>query len=210
MHSFATVVSLLSFIATMGAATPVVTRGPAGFSGFNIPANLSNGLYEVYVDATGQEIHTLVSTDLVTSSPAPPTLNTRQSSVNPQGDMDCGCGFYVDRGNCDIAVHTLENWAGNGNTAGYNNAEYVISNNVVAFICFGDHEGGVPDSVSASEMASEAQTITDQCGSYVAGTYRQWSWGAYDEFFWWNYGYMQYFNGLNFCGAALYGTTAYC
>ncbi|PNP51213.1 hypothetical protein THARTR1_08117 [Trichoderma harzianum] len=84
-------------------------------------------------------------------------------------------------------------------------AFYAIRGGVVAFSCAtwpdSNDTWGDPFEWDVEEITLSLAAITKLCGWYVAGTANYMDWASTD----WNsplIGYMQYFNGLDFCKAA--------
>lgn len=78
---------------------------------------------------------------------------------------------------------------------------YSIKGAVVAFLC---NEGPLL-AINSGDLTALFASITNECGWYVAGTYRSLD-GAYD----WRLGYMQYYSGLDFCAAATSSSASRC
>ncbi|KAF2150018.1 hypothetical protein K461DRAFT_323510 [Myriangium duriaei CBS 260.36] len=186
-------------------------------SGFKFPAGLGDGTYAVSYDAKGNEAHTLLNSTL--SSPAQieagkiQAINhlakqdeamiagrggkVRRGMQEKRGALStyCGCGIYMDHGNCDAAVEDLKQQLDRGSgddKGGYieaNQAWYSIRGNAVAFIC----EDWRAQNWRRDDVTNDLAEVTRECGWYVAGTL--------DGFFA-DVGYMIYTPGLDFCGHA--------
>lgn len=117
----------------------------------------------------------------------------------------CGCGYNLNHGDCDAAVSDLKRQTGGGQSIAMGLAFYSIRGGVVAFSCAtwpdSSDTYGDPFEWDVEEITLSLAAITKLCGWYVAGTANYMDWGATD----WNsplIGYMQYYNGLDFCYAA--------
>lgn len=141
------------------------------------------------------------------------SLEKRWHDSEPYGfgvgilNTECGCGFYMDHGDCDAAVNDLKAQSdrAGGGTISIGNAWYSIRGSVVAFACATWPEDftktGEPFEFDSSSLTVSYAAITRLCGSYVAGTLSYLDWGVHD----WNFpdiGYMRYSPGDDFCSHA--------
>lgn len=202
-----------------------------------IPEDASEGFFVAYYDADGQQVHVKNPTqdeiaDMATKAYPPPGTNTTSAEttsveISKRAQRTwCGCGFnrtyqqepqlqvkkrltsrrrltrnvLVDHGNCDTAVAGLKSQLGNGASIGGYLSYYVISGSVVAFACNSQWYGS--SSTDSSTYAAWLVEITDACGWYVAGTFNGWGYL--------NSGYMNWYSGLDFCGAALGSSKSSC
>lgn len=144
-------------------------------------------MYRMYLDKRDNEVHEqLQARDTPASAPeAPRALEKRIYD----GEIFCGCGWDLVPSDYDAAVANLEsqfaNWV-NVDSGSY----YAIQGAVVAFAC----NKGEGFWITASSYGVCIASVTDSCGEYVTGTYRQISGGDADI------GCMQYSAGLDFCG----------
>lgn len=60
--------------------------------------------------------------------------------------------------------------------------------------------------ITSDDYAGYISFVTQQCGRYTAGTYFAFDEGVYGA----DIGYMQYFSGLDFCGAAEGSSSTSC
>jgi hypothetical protein len=112
----------------------------------------------------------------------------------------CGCGFNMNKGDCDAAVANLKDQFGSGNTVPADLSWYAISGSVVAFMC--NYGGEGPQWMSSAGFAGALEFITQECGEYIAGSIGDT--GIYSN------GYMRYSDGLNFCANALASPASSC
>lgn len=149
----------------------------------------------MHIDSRNTEIHTLLSTHA--PLPSPPASPLPSPSLTPRyvwpGEIFCGCGYNLDPPSCDAAVADLRSQLGSYSTI--YQAYYSIRGPVVAFVCNLNPGFFVTDS---DDYGGYIAVVTQQCGRYVAGTYFAFDEGEYGA----DVGYMQYFAGLDFCGAA--------
>ncbi|KAI0168329.1 hypothetical protein BJ166DRAFT_624036 [Pestalotiopsis sp. NC0098] len=176
-----------------------------------IPEDASEGFFVAYYDADGQQVHVKNPTqdeiaDMATKAYPPPGTNTTSAEttsveISKRAQRTwCGCGYNLDHGNCDTAVAGLKSQLGNGASIGGYLSYYVISGSVVAFACNSQWYGS--SSTDSSTYAAWLVEITDACGWYVAGTFNGWGYL--------NSGYMNWYSGLDFCGAALGSSKSSC
>jgi hypothetical protein len=153
-----------------------------------IPSEITaEGVYEVVKKADGTEIHTKIAN--VTSGT--PFENDHALNRRYQNEIWCGCGYYMDPGNCDAAVTNIRNQLNQGNPVPAGHSFYAIQNNVVAFAC---NYGSVDFTTNGDSFGHSLESITNACGRYVAGSKDTGFNG--DSFI---VGYMQYSNGIDFC-----------
>lgn len=86
----------------------------ASVSGWKIPENTQDGVYVVDTLEDGTEVHTKIAEtadidrsipeDVLNMSPVP----TSELEKRAPGQIWCGCGFDMNRGNCDAAVDDLK------------------------------------------------------------------------------------------------------
>ncbi|KAF2129192.1 hypothetical protein P153DRAFT_404235 [Dothidotthia symphoricarpi CBS 119687] len=165
-----------------------------------IPNDTKDGVYATYTDDSGNEVHELIGKGVEVQS-AESTIEARD---NRTWQTWCGCGIGLDHGNTDAAVQDLKNQIG-PNQINQNNVNYYsIRGNVVAFSCI--QEAWFTTS-EASYLTNAFAEITSRCGWYIAGTAQLSPDGAADPSV---VGYMQYSNGLNFCGNAASSNRASC
>jgi hypothetical protein len=178
---------------------------------FVIPEGTSNGVYRTYVNKRGEQIHEKIfpipnlkrSGSAAPTTPNPlSTLNTRQIDGNPDTITYCGCGYNMDHGNCDwVAANMLAQLQDADGFIPQGISFYAIYYDVVAFLCNGSTSNVTIDPI---QFPLYLQQITGACGWYVAGTVletAEYGLYGYDTLVL-NYGYMIYFDGLNFCAAA--------
>ncbi|KAH8169128.1 hypothetical protein LIA77_11254 [Sarocladium implicatum] len=162
---------------------------------FVIPKGTENGVYVVHTDEQGHELHERVGPAVANDGAS---LEKRSEvSPNPLAkrieiDYFCGCAFKMDHGYCDAAVAALKADVRNKNGIfpAHSNF-YSIQGSVVAFVCnrgtiFGEAPGN---------LAGYFAAITERCGWYTAGTYK-----IKDTYHETTYGYMNYYEGLDYCG----------
>ncbi|KAK3693333.1 hypothetical protein B0T22DRAFT_525730 [Podospora appendiculata] len=136
------------------------------------------------------------------------------TSANPHGRRDgsfwelrCGCSWNIDHGNADRAVQGITDqcaaYAHANNSGGCvmasDNAWYTISDNVVAFLCYGG-------STSVSRINNAFSKINEKCGLYIAGSV-MWEEGLFREIV---HGYMRYSSGLDFCRNSITSGSSHC
>ncbi|KAK3689525.1 hypothetical protein B0T22DRAFT_173389 [Podospora appendiculata] len=191
---------------------------------FVLPEGLADGSYIAYINSSGHEVHELfspslaarlaASSDAASARPraAPPIVNSRGTSVNPHSrraiqsywELWCGCGFNLNHANTDKAVQGIKKqcaaYAGNNAcTMAHDNAWYTISNDVVAFLCYGG-------STTVSRITTAFSKITEKCGLYIAGS------ALFEEGLWYElvHGYMRYSSGLDFCANSISSSANHC
>ncbi|KAH8881821.1 hypothetical protein GQ53DRAFT_886778 [Thozetella sp. PMI_491] len=185
----------------------------------SVPAGKAEGLYRVFRDSAGVEFHEYLGLNTTVDPQAGPYIQERQENT-PFGvgviTTSCGCGYNLVHGDCDAAVQDLKNQVGGGTVIGWTAAYYSIRGAVVAFACNDDsYEADTDPNDSDSGLASADQLtaaysyITGQCGWYVAGSL------VYYDLFPTNYlfpqlGYMQYYDGVDFCGDAFNDPLTHC
>ncbi|KAK9357576.1 hypothetical protein V1504DRAFT_464073 [Lipomyces starkeyi] len=167
---------------------------------FVIPLGTGEGLYRAYVNERGDEIHERISSvpnlkhsaaPAPTTSNIPATLQARQQSAT----MFCGCGFTLTPSNCDAAVSNIEAQLSQANgIIPADSTFYYIFGDVVAFAC----NRGVTIGIADGTYADMLVQITNACGWYMAGTYQTIDGYGMDIL----YGYMRYWDGLDFCANA--------
>lgn len=207
MPSFASI-CVFSVAVAVVAGSAIQTQGLNKPYGYTLPANLTDGAYMASLGADGQQIHVRLPDIPLEVDARSLEISTRQEAnqfstrqvVTYPNIFHCGCGYYMDHGNCDAAVQDMKNQLGSGVTIPSGNAYYSIRGNAVAFVCTRAQLTG--HWVDAQIFSDAAATITTACGWYVAGTIQHGHWGSsnaqWDE----DLGYMQYTAGLNFCGNA--------
>lgn len=165
------------------------------------PGGLADGIYTVAVDDNGNEIHTRVSDGVEVYTRVADAINLslppKTSRVDKRltRDIWCGCAFPVDHTNCDLATGDLKNQVspdGKWVTQNY----YSIRGSVVAYVCnpFHRYMGYYTDADFLGGIFNE---ITGACGAYISGNAQNIVGWAYADV-----GYMQYGDGLDFCGSA--------
>lgn len=105
------------------------------------------------------------------------------------GGSYCGCGIHLNKADTDNANAALQYQVRNGKDM--MSTYYSVSGSVVAFTCTNFFPADIP---TLKEINVD---ISDACGMYVAGTVYALHEGgqAYA-------GYMNWHNGLDFCGNA--------
>jgi hypothetical protein len=158
---------------------------------FTLPEGLPNGAYRAYYNDAGEEVHEPVVVNLS----APQTLPKRSYSQSKRDTIQtwCGCAFPMNAGDTNIANQGLADQAASYPEVDPGMAYYTIQNTAVAFVCnVDDKTANIPQDV----VSTGSWDVTQACGLFYAGTSRiQWP-EALD------YGYMNYFDNLDFCGAA--------
>ncbi|KAH7385582.1 hypothetical protein DE146DRAFT_667605 [Phaeosphaeria sp. MPI-PUGE-AT-0046c] len=173
----------------------------ASIQAWVIPEGAANGVYAVTRDADGKDVHTRIDQ-------AESALEERDADYKLErrfyGQIFCGCGFTLNRGNTDSAVAKLKAQLGGGAGAVIpaHQSFYSITNDVVAFVCSrNDGNGRLPASVLTPELAA----ITSQCGLYIAGAREI---GSRDGAA--IVGYQRYKNGDNFCATSTSSSADHC
>ncbi|KAK4211856.1 hypothetical protein QBC37DRAFT_484275 [Rhypophila decipiens] len=189
---------------------------------YTLPPNLSDGLYHVQIDADGNEVHEILSTTLFppttnnnisARAPEPETLDSNTTPVSG-GRYDvrstimkrqvwCGCGYTLDRGQCDTAVNTIKHQLGFWG-ASFLGAYSSVSGGVVAFACALNGPAFANDPLVTEDL----RIITRWCGRYIAGTRNVG--GQPNGFNSVTIGYMRYHAGLDFCGTARNSNSDHC
>ncbi|KAH7327128.1 hypothetical protein BKA65DRAFT_554691 [Rhexocercosporidium sp. MPI-PUGE-AT-0058] len=194
----------------------LLTSSLAAFGlSYVIPAGQSDGLYEVFLDEHGLEVHRPLS---VTSVEERSTLDVGvlgkrgrfpNTDLTPmeRPKLRCGCGFHMDHGGCNDAVAELRNQFGRslGASIPAGNAWYSIRSNVVAFTCAPRSMTGFWPITEESFDHFYISTgwISQDCGSFVAGTVAEVDGGP-------RHGYMIHYPGLDFCGNAMGSRLDHC
>ncbi|KAH8689348.1 hypothetical protein BGW36DRAFT_433354 [Talaromyces proteolyticus] len=167
-------------------------------SALKLPGGLEDGVYRMYLDEHGNEIHESISTpalkEIAKASSAAQDISdnveTRSNEVE-YVESFCGCGFDLVHSDCDAAVASLEAQLGTGvliTELSY----YAIKGAVVAFVC----NRGYGFEINSDDYARGIGGVTSVCGRYVAGSLEGYS---FDDGGYADVGYMQYYAGLNFC-----------
>lgn len=165
-------------------------------SSFTLPAGLSNGLYKAYYNAAGESVYELVTTDTTSLPPALPergySRSKGQAVAKRWNSLQtwCGCANPMNAGDTNVANAGLANWAASSPVLGGDTAEFVIQNTAVAFVC--NYDGGSVN-VPSNLVSNNAPDISYACGNFIAGTSQLEGFAHFD------YGYMNYFSGLNMC-----------
>jgi len=115
----------------------------------------------------------------------------------------CGCGYNMNHADCDDANASLSGNVADAYIPAYT-AYYSIVNTAVAFLW---NQSGGSVNVHSSDVSSGSSAVTAACGWYVAGTWRDTS-ANYDTGL--DYGYMIYYSGENFLGAAEGSSSSSC
>jgi hypothetical protein len=164
---------------------------------FTVPTGTAEGVYAVYIDESGNEIHerrqSPPSNWMASHTVPVKTRNDDSDVIFKRADNTwCGCGLTMNHGDCDAVVADLQSqFEANDYTLPDNANFYSIRGSVIAFAC---NPLCCKDTIGAT-FNSYAAYITEACGWYVPGTV--WSPGFPQAF-----GYMNYYDGLDFCGAS--------
>lgn len=165
-------------------------------SSFEIPQGATDGVYRAYINESGNEVHELIPAGAIDISPREPMPHDALSEgtwLAKRGQAWCGCGFGMDHGSCDAANNALSKHLNNGPIINGGVGFYAVVGSSVAFLCNRD---SFPAQVFSGSVVIGARQVTAACGYYIAGTWRVDGFKAMD------YGYMNWYNGLNFCGNA--------
>ncbi|KAK3386456.1 hypothetical protein B0H63DRAFT_508500 [Podospora didyma] len=183
-------------------------------SGFHVSGNeVEGGLYKVSIDARGQQVHELLTPDLVSRDAglakasnalvlADREIPARFKSAAKElfarePRLYCGCGIVLDRSDCDAAVDNMKVQIRNHGGRVFvpiGQAYYAVRGGVVSFICTRRGNNAITG-VSEGDFTNLLGVVTQNCGLYVAGTYRHGDSNASEDV-----GYMN--AGGDFCGAA--------
>lgn len=184
---------------------PILLLGlTATGSAFTFPAGAANGIYRAYYNDAGDEVHELISPDTFEDA----VVSEREVAHNDRHSRQlgaltwCGCGISMNAYDTNTANGNLQSQVSGGNLyLPENAAAYAIYNTVVAFSCTQSFGQGTlqidPDIVNGNDWR-----ITQACGAFVPGTA--------DTLYWYDYGYMNYSPGLDFCGAAKASSSNTC
>ncbi|KAK3983860.1 hypothetical protein QBC44DRAFT_254185 [Cladorrhinum sp. PSN332] len=202
MHAATTALGLLSLL-----LPPVV-------SGFRVTGKETpDGFYKAYYDASGKEVHELLTPATVEADKQhikaaglvsiAPGISARDARglLNARDDqrLYCGCGLILDRSDCDAAVANMKNQINNNGGTVYvpiGQAYYAVRGGVVSFICSRKGNSAVTG-VSVAGFTDLLKEVTKYCGQYVPGTYKH---GTPIDTAAVDVGYM--FSGQDFCARA--------
>ncbi|PKX97009.1 uncharacterized protein P174DRAFT_448681 [Aspergillus novofumigatus IBT 16806] len=168
---------------------------------FKIPEGMMDGVYKVYLNENGVEVHEPLLPEDIVQVTDPESEQHEAALFERAADPSfavtyCGCGITMNHGDCDRAVQNLKNQFGGGTVRiGPNLAWYSISGSVVAFAC---NKVAAQAEASADRLTRALQGITERCGWYVPGTTRFVT-NLWLDPYW---GYMNYHPGLDFCAAS--------
>ena len=187
---------------------PILLLGLAAIaSSFILPNGAANGLYRAYYNDAGEEVHEpidLGSFENAATSSLPVVSNApRSKRQEPQVKRNvetwCGCGIQMNVGDTNVANQRLASQAQSGSRIPImpGTSVYSIQNTAVAFAC---SIGPKYAFIDANVVSDYAWQITQACGWWVAGTARQNTYNPGAQVL--DYGYMNYWSGLNFCGNA--------
>lgn len=157
-------------------------------SGFTIPADQPDGVYEVSIDSNGEYVHTKVAdpTDI-----APENTVVQRSRITKRSGLDqiyCFNQDVLNSGDTDAANANLDSQCGpNGHGVGSHLSVYAKRGGTVAYCCNNRSQG---NTCYASTRQQASRLITDKCGRYVPGA-------AYDSGAHLTYGYQGV--NYNFC-----------
>lgn len=176
---------------------------------FTIPGGLSNGLYKAYYNAAGEEVHELVTAEDYNSTSLPATPAEYESSAKRHEVVKrwdsyyiwCGCGFNMNAGDTNVANACLANWAASSPVLGGDVAQYCIQNTAIAFaVNYFSEAVTIPSNL----VSNNSPDISYDCGNFVAGT------SALNGFVHLDYGYMNYYSGINLGTAPQAGSASVC
>ncbi|KAK4224048.1 hypothetical protein QBC38DRAFT_515710 [Podospora fimiseda] len=156
-------------------------------SAFQVTGNeIEGALYKVYTDASGNEVHELVTNEIfkadtdsviaagIAQSSAVSARDVR-GILNARADrrLYCGCGILLDRSDCDASVNDLRGQLRSKGTAyvPIGQAYYAVKNSVVSFVCSRKGNSAVTG-VSENTFNGLLEQISHYCGPYIAGTYK--------------------------------------
>ena len=190
-------------------ALPLLVSAAAAFV---LPAGLSDGVYMAQINDDGLEVHTRLpsppsSADVALAARSNAIVSARDpsalashvdTSLNPKlskrlWSLWCGCGYTLDRGNCDNAVAAFKGQVAGGKNIPAQTAWYSVRGNVIFFSCNAGWGTVWHDVDAITFIAGE---ITGACGQYIAGTFQRQGYAEEAT------GYMRYSAGLDFCGNA--------
>lgn len=186
--------------------------GLAAGSPLNItlPGGLSNGLYLGYYNDAGQQVHEKIAEGNLNITAVKHTqrqaLSLELPSLSKRGNYGdyswCGCGFTMNAGDTNVANAEMHNWVSSSPSLACNTVAYYIQNTAVVFAI--NYDGAAVNLPSNMQSAS-CPAISYNCGNFIAGTIQ------YEETYaHLDYGYMNYFSGLNILGAAEGSRDFYC
>ena len=139
---------------------------------FTIPAGQKDGVYSVSIDASGSEVHTLLSlTGNSNMDFMPRDINSStEHALEPRqhGGYKTFCGGYpLNHVQTDAANQALDKQCGAGANVEKDKNFYSTSGCTVAYFCNFDDDHG--DTCFADEREAITKSIFEQCGKYAAG-----------------------------------------
>jgi hypothetical protein len=99
----------------------------------------------------------------------------------------------VDHGDCDVANNNLAGLVRNGAILNGRAGLFNVAGSAIAFVINNESRAEV---IGSDIVSRGSGAVTNACGWYIAGT---WQVDGYDHV---DYGYMNYFSGLDIFGAA--------
>lgn len=101
----------------------------------------------------------------------------------------------------NVANGVMTNWADSSPELGDDESVYCIQNTAVAFLC---NYAAQTVAVPSGMVPPSCSQISYNCGNFIAGTAELQGFDHLD------YGYMNYYSGLSFCGNAQNSPQSYC
>lgn len=169
-------------------------------SAFVIPEGTEDGVYAVYTDASGNEVHKRLSDGVSIEKPS------KRSSLEARAEnwvTACGCGIELNHAYTDDAVQDLKNQVGPDGLNQKDKHYFSIRGDVVAFSCLQDPWWTV---TGPNYLTGAFAEITKKCGWYIAGTTQREPEGAEPAVA----GYMRWSPGLDFCANAYLSPLTHC
>lgn len=167
---------------------------------FVLPPNIKEGVYLVTGSTSNASSFTFErANDIVAlnkeedSLQDPSSVTQNSTAITPQkrdyGRVYCGCGVNLNHADTDATVQSIKNYLKTNPIKAH---QYVVAvqGNVAAFLCNGNQVETFKD--NGNEFANMAQTITNACGLYVAGTQNLKNLYYYG-------GYMGWYQGRDVC-----------
>lgn len=179
----------------------VVAAAAAQTSGFTIPHDQPDGVYNVVTHPDGAEEHILMGTidytPAVARSGRTKDIKDIESREALDGEVPNYVGCYGSNGplsipDTDAANNALDAQCSHFNDLGYRKSFYSKSGCIVAYFCNFQAGWGC----SPGTRQDWSRRITDQCGNYIGGyaEYDDWQYTKY------SYGYRDFCQGGdNFC-----------
>lgn len=152
-------------------------------SGFNIPANQTNGAYKAYYDKDGKEVHVLLTPELLQEDAADifsaqlvavaSVVNVSHLAWHEYRRSYCECNDNLDHSDTDMATDLLRDVIERAGGTAYvpiGTGIYGTFNGVTAFVCTPQKNTAVTP-VTRATFDYALSFITEKCGRYIPGMY---------------------------------------